>query len=84
MKIETKYKFGDKFWVVYEHDLEVNVYLDVVEEIAVTKENEVLYFGDTCDVEVSEKDFISEDDKEGLIKKILEEWAKVEKRESES
>ena len=40
MKVETEYNIGDKVWVVYECNGEVNVYSDIIDSIMVTKEGE--------------------------------------------
>ena len=43
MKIETKYEIGQRIWIVYEYEGEVNVFDDIIEEIIIDK-NCISYF----------------------------------------
>ena len=42
MKVETEYNIGDKVWVVYECNGEVNVYSDIIDSIMVTEEGIIM------------------------------------------
>lgn len=72
MKVETKYDIGDKVWVVYECNGEVNVYSDIIDSIVVTKEGVRIWFKECCDCDMTEDEIILYEDTEALVDKIME------------
>lgn len=81
LQLETKFRIGDRVWIVYEFEGEVHVYSDTINSIVLTKSlrdgeegKEVLEFWfDISDVDgTREEDLIPYEDSEGLYEKIAE------------
>ena len=65
MVIQTKYKLGDRVWIVYENRGEVCVYDDYIDEIYVN-ENGVYYMLKEACIDHTEKDIVLYDDAEKI------------------
>lgn len=72
MNIETKYKIGEKVWVVYKSNGEVNVYSDIIESYTISEDGVTVWLKDSSCVEFLEESLILYDDTEALLEKIKE------------
>lgn len=81
MKIETKYNIGDHIWVVYENRGEVCVYDDYIREIIIDKNNNILYFGETCPDEISEDEIIPYECSMALVGEIVKIMQQIREKE---
>lgn len=72
MKVETEYNIGDKVWVVYERNGEINIYSDIIDSIMVTEEGIKIWFKECCDCDKTEDDIVLYEDTEALVDKIME------------
>lgn len=86
MIIDTDYRIGDKIWVVYEYQKEVQVYSDTIESILVSKDNgkeKVSFWLKDSDYdELTEETMVPYEDSEGLYEKIIETEAKIKEKEA--
>lgn len=51
MNIETKYKIGEKVWVVYKSNGEVSVYSDIIESYTISEDGVTVWLKDSSCVE---------------------------------
>lgn len=72
MKVETEYNIGDKVWVVYECNGEINVYSDIIDSIIATEEGIKIWFKECSDCDMTEDDIVLYEDTEALVDKIIE------------
>lgn len=79
MKIETKYNIGDHIWVVYEDRMSVGVYDEYITEIAIDKDNEIVYYAKNAE-EIKENDAILYDETDKLVAKIQELMKEINER----
>lgn len=73
MEIKTKYEIGQKVWVLIENieHKEIEVFSDTISGIVIY-ENKICYFlKELCD-EIDEKDIITYENTELLVKKIID------------
>ena len=69
MKIETKYEIGDKIWIVYKEKQSVGIYYDFIHEIAINKDNNIIYYTKYTE-ELEENEIILYHEKDKLLQKI--------------
>ncbi len=82
MKIETKFNIGERVWIVYEYNGEVNVYSDEIDSMVVEKDGRIqLYFKVSDSFDTYEEDVFSYNDMEGLMNKIKELDDKIREKE---
>ncbi len=89
MKIETKFNIGDRVWIAYEYNGEINIYSDEIESMIIEKGGKILAFFKNSDTfDTYEDDLILYDDTNALIErikrldnKIIEEQKKGQKDE---
>ena len=81
MKIETKYEIGDKIWIVYKEKQSVGIYYDFIYEIAVNKDNNIIYYTKYTE-ELEENEIILYHEKDKLLQKI-EDLLKSEDKKDE-
>lgn len=86
MTIDTDYRIGDKIWVVYEYQKEVQVYSDTIESILVSKgngkEKVSFWLKDSDYDELTEDAMVPYEDSEGLYEKIIEVETKIKEKEA--
>lgn len=80
MEIKTKYKIGDRVWIVYKNKGEVCVYDDYIEDICVNREGIYYMLKEAC-IEGAEEDMILYEDTNRLVEKIKQIMQEI--RESE-
>lgn len=80
MEIKTKYKIGDRVWIVYKNKGEVCVYDDYIEDICVNREGIYYILKEAC-IEGAEEDMILYEDTNKLVEKIKQIMQEI--RESE-
>jgi hypothetical protein len=81
MKIETKYDIGQRIWIVYEHQKEVQVYEDFIANILIDEDNKLLYCSKESYEEYKEEDIILYEETEKLVNKIKEVMKEIKKNE---
>lgn len=81
MFIQTKYDIGQRIWIVYKHQGEVQVYCEPILEI-VFKKDSFFYTTNSYYDEIAEEDIILEDDKDKLYEKIRKMMKEIEEEEA--
>lgn len=82
MTIKTKYEIGQRVWIIYEHQGEVCVYDDYIDEIFVNDEGINYMLREAC-IDGKEEDIILYEDTDKLVEKIKQTMQKIRKKESE-
>lgn len=82
MVIQTKYEIGQRVWVVYEHQGEVCVYDDYIDEICIG-ENGLYYMLKEACIDRAEEDIVLYEDTDKLVEKIKQIMQEIREKESE-
>ena len=82
MFIQTKYEIGQRVWIIYEHQDEVCVYDDYIDEICIG-ENGLYYMLKEACIDRNENDIILYEDTDKLVEKIKQIMEEIRKKESE-
>ena len=82
MTIQTKYEIGQRVWVVYEHQGEVCVYDDYIDEICIG-ENGLYYMLKEAWIDRAEEDIVLYEDTDKLVEKIKQIMQEIREKESE-
>lgn len=82
MTIQTKYEIGQRVWVVYEHQGEVCVYDDYIDEICIG-ENGLYYMLKEACIDRAEEDIVLYEDTDKLVEKIKQIMQEIREKESE-
>jgi len=74
MTIKTKYKIGQRVWVVSENEIhkEVEVFSDTIEQIVIYSDGSIYYMLKELCEDVKEEHLIPYEDTELLLQKILD------------
>lgn len=71
MKIETKFNIGERVWVAYSYNGEIEVYSDEIDSMIIENTGKIsVYFKNSDALDVYEEDLIAYDDTQGLIDRI--------------
>ena len=81
MVIQTKYKIGDRVWIVYEHQGEVCVYDDYIDEICIG-ENGLYYMIKEACIDREEEDIVLYEYTDKLVEKIKQIMQEIREKES--
>ena len=81
MTIKTKYEIGQRVWVVYEHQGEVCVYDDYIDEICIG-ENGLYYMLKEACIDRAEEDIVLYEKTDKLIEKIKQIMKEIRDKES--
>lgn len=81
MEIKTKYEIGQRVWVVYEHQGEVCVYDDYIDEICIG-ENGLYYMLKEACIDRAEEDIVLYEKTDKLIEKIKQIMKEIRDKES--
>lgn len=81
MVIQTKYEIGQRVWVVYEHQGEVCVYDDYIDEICIG-ENGLYYMLKEACIDRAEEDIVLYEDTDKLVAKIKQTMQEIRDKES--
>ena len=81
MTIQTKYEIGQRVWVVYEHQGEVCVYDDYIDEICIG-ENGLYYMLKEACIDRAEEDIVLYEDTDKLVAKIKQTMQEIRDKES--
>lgn len=81
MLIQTKYDIGQRIWIMYKHQGEVQAYCEPILEIVFEKDR-YFYATEHSYDEIAEKDIILEDDKDKLFEKIQKLMKEIDEEEA--
>ena len=81
MFIQSKYEIGQRVWIVYEHQGEVCVYDDYIDEICIG-ENGLYYMVKEACIDRAEEDIVLYEDTDKLVAKIKQTMQEIRNKES--